>query len=100
MKPSRIPVPSRAVLLLLLAPTVAMDCTFVGAVDPFLDVDPATVPPPDPSEEPTGEFRSIDGTGNHETYFYLGAADTPLRRMAPSEDGDDSPQTGKSGACD
>ena len=89
MKPSRIPVPSRAVLLLLLAPTVAMDCTFVGAIDPFLDVDPATVPPPDPSEEPTGEFRSIDGTGNHETYFYLGAADTPLRRMAPSEYGDD-----------
>jgi hypothetical protein len=58
-------------------------------VAPYVDVDSSTVDPPDPSEEPTGQYRSIDGTGNHLIYFEAGAANTPLTRLVASEDYDD-----------
>lgn len=32
---------------------------------------------------PTTLYRSIDGTGNHQTHFELGASHTPLRRIMP-----------------
>lgn len=79
----------RLLAALLLLPTMAMSCQEVmDALSPNANVDPASVPPPDPSEEPTGRYRSIDGTGNHLTHFELGAADTTLRRMAPVAYGD------------
>jgi hypothetical protein len=69
---------------------VAIQCVprAPSLVAPFVDVDPSTVDPPDPSEEPTDRYRSIDGTGNHMVYFEAGAANTPLTRLAP-EDYDD-----------
>ncbi|MDH3652798.1 MAG: hypothetical protein OEN21_00880 [Myxococcales bacterium] len=77
----------RSLLVLLILPTMAMDCEPMDLVQMTLDrmspdaaVDPASVDPPDPSEQPTGQYRSIDGTGNHETHFELGAANTTLRR--------------------
>ncbi len=80
---------TRLLAALLLLPTMAMSCQEVmDAISPNASVDPASVPPPDPSEEPTGRYRSIDGTGNHTTHFALGAADTTLRRMAPADYGD------------
>ncbi len=74
--------------------TSGMGCTeqmvadWLDSMSPTRTVDPASVPPPDPSEQPTGRYRSIDGTGNHETHFHLGAADTVLRRMTPIDYGD------------
>ncbi len=74
---------------------MAMDCEPMDLVQMTLDrmspdaaVDPASVDPPDPAEQPTGQYRSIDGTGNHETHFDLGAAHTPLRRLMPVRYGD------------
>ncbi|MGB5348034.1 MAG: peroxidase family protein [Polyangiales bacterium] len=74
---------------------MAMDCEPMDLVQMTLDrmspnaaVDPASVDPPDPGEQPTGQYRSIDGTGNHETHFDLGAANTALRRLMPVHYGD------------
>lgn len=71
----------------------AMGCELVvqrvlDEISPTADVDPASVPPPEPGEEPTGRYRSVDGTGNHETLYYLGAANTVLRRSMPIDYGD------------
>jgi hypothetical protein len=86
---------ARVLGTLLLLPTMAMSCETVDlmqltldAMSPDADVDPASVPPPDPSEQPTGRYRSIDGTGNHETHFWLGAANTTLRRLLDVDYGD------------
>ncbi len=57
-------------------------------IDPYATVDPAFVDPPDPSDQPTGQYRSIDGTGNHETHFHLGAANTVQRRLIHPAYGD------------
>jgi hypothetical protein len=57
-------------------------------ISPNAGVDPASIPPPDPSEQSTGRYRSIDGTGNHESHFTMGAANTPLRRWMPADYGD------------
>ncbi len=80
----------RWLVALLVLPTMAMTCEPVDLVQMTLDrispdgaVDPASVDPPDPADQPTGRYRSIDGTGNHESHFHLGAADTTLRRMMP-----------------
>ena len=80
----------RLLLVLLLLPSMAIRCAprAPSLVAPYVDVDPSAVDPPDPSEEPTGQYRSIDGTGNHLVYFEAGAANTPLIRLA-SEDYDD-----------
>lgn len=85
MKRKRVTHYERLLVAVLVLPSMAQQCSFIDAIDPYADVDPATVVPPDPSEEPTGRYRSIDGTGNHETHFELGAANTPLLRLAPSE---------------
>lgn len=86
---------ARLLAVLLILPSMAMDCNRVDLVQVMLDrmspdatVDPASVPPPDPSDQPTEQYRSIDGTGNHETHFELGAANTPLRRLMPTDYGD------------
>jgi len=55
---------------------------------PYADFDPATVEPTDPSNQPTGRYRSVDRTGNKTTSFDLGAADTPLIRFAFADYGD------------
>jgi hypothetical protein len=89
----RLLAPLAAVVLL---PTMAMTCEnpvdpfqmLMDEIDPDAEVDPATIPPPDPSEQPTARYRSIDGTGNHETHFELGAADTTLRRLGFADYGD------------
>lgn len=69
---------SLAVLLLLLS--VGSGC---DGISPNANLDPTSSDPPDPSERPTREYRSIDGSGNHETHFELGAANTTLRRAMP-----------------
>jgi peroxidase len=81
---------------LLLLPSMAMTCQatvdpiqiLMDRMSPDADVDPASVPPPDPLDQPTDRYRSIDGTGNHMTHFELGAANTTLRRMTPMDYGD------------
>lgn len=85
----------RALAALVLLPTMGMSCSQTDWVQNTLDrispnsgVDPASVAPPDPSERPTDRYRSIDGTGNHDTHFRLGAADTPLRRWMVADYGD------------
>ncbi len=85
----------RLLLVVLILPSLAMNCNPAATIQDMLDsispdanVDPASVPPPDPSEQPTGQYRSIDGTGNHETHFRLGAANTTLRRMMDVDYGD------------
>ena len=85
MNPARINASARVLVLLLLLPNFALECSFVDAINPYGDVDPSTVPPPDPLNTPTEEYRSIDGTGNHMTHFELGAANTPLMRLAFAE---------------
>ena len=81
----------RLLTLLLVLPSMAISCgtRLPKLIGPYTDVDPTTVEPPDPSEEPTDEYRSIDGTGNHSFYFELGAADTPLTRLAFADYGDE-----------
>jgi len=66
-------------------------------ISPDAEVDPASVPPPDPSGQPTDRYRSIDGTGNHMTHFELGAANTTLRRMTPMDYGDSVASMGGAG---
>lgn len=79
----------RLLAVLLLLPNMALSCQdTLDAISPTANVDPASVPPPDPLAQPTGRYRSIDGTGNHMDHFELGAAGTTLRRMMPSEYGD------------
>ncbi|MGB5809288.1 MAG: peroxidase family protein [Polyangiales bacterium] len=85
----------RALLVALLVPSAAMSCAPVDLVQiildrisPDSDLDPASVPPPDPLAQPTTTYRSIDGTGNHETHFELGAAHTTLRRLTFADYGD------------
>ena len=60
----------------------------LDSMSPNADVDPASVDPPDPSAKPTGRYRSIDGTGNHEIHFELGATGTTLRRLTSVDYGD------------
>ncbi len=81
---------TRLLALALLLPTMAMSCNdaILNGISPYYDVDPDSVDPPDPSAQPTGRYRSIDGTGNHETHFELGAAGTTLRRITPEYYGD------------
>jgi peroxidase len=88
-------VSKRLLVVLLLLPNIAVQCEAVDTTQLLLDrispdanVDPASVPAPDPSEQPTGRYRSIDGTGNHQTHFELGAANTPLLRSMPADYGD------------
>ena len=70
-------------VFLLALPNAVSGCAPESStIDPFADVDPCTVGPSDPTEQPSGRHRSINGTGNHTSYFWLGAADTPLRRLA------------------
>jgi hypothetical protein len=95
MKPEWAAVSKRLVVALLLLPNMAIQCepavaiqSLLDRISPDADVDPASVVPPDPSEQPTGQYRSIDGTGNHETHFKLGAANTPLFRSMPVDYGD------------
>jgi hypothetical protein len=79
----------RLLAALLLLPSMAISCQGVlDEISPNANVDPASVPPPDPSDQPTARYRSIDGTGNHMTHFELGAAGTTLRRMTPVDYGD------------
>jgi len=83
----------RLLAVVVLLPTMAMSCEEVMQVSldriaPFAEVDPASLPPDDPTAQPTGRYRSIDGTGNHETHFQLGAANTPLRRLMLMDYGD------------
>lgn len=85
----------RALAALVLLPTMGMSCSQTDWMQNTLDrispnngVDPASVAPPDPSEQSTDRYRSIDGTGNHETHFSLGAANTPLRRWMVADYGD------------
>jgi hypothetical protein len=85
----------RSLLVLLLLPSMAIECSEVDLMQmtldrmaPYAAVDPASVPAPDPADQPTGQYRSIEGTGNHETHFELGAANTPLRRLMPVHYGD------------
>jgi hypothetical protein len=74
----------RSLAVLLVLPNAAIVCQPVSfRIDPFADVDPASVDPPDPTVEPTDRYRSIDGTGNNVAEFELGAAGTPLTRFAP-----------------
>ena len=76
----------RGLAVLLVLPNTALVCSPRGlSIGPFEDVDPVSVDPPDPGDEPTDRYRSIDGTGNHLSSFELGAADTPLTRFAPSD---------------
>jgi peroxidase len=84
----------RSFIAFLMLLTMAFQCGSpnLNLIDPFANVDPATVPPPDPSEQPSNLYRNIDGTGNNVTYFWLGAADTPLNRLA-STDYDDGMAT-------
>lgn len=70
----------RLLAALLLIPSVGMGCEHIS---PDADLDPTSVDPPDPSEGPTARYRSIDGTGNHQTHFELGAANTTLHRAMP-----------------
>ncbi len=95
MRREWIPARKRALLVILLLPSMAMSCEPMDLVQMTLDrmspdatVDPASVDPPDPGDQPTGRYRSIDGTGNHETHFELGAADTTLRRLMSTHYGD------------
>ncbi len=82
MKRKRVTSSERWLFLLLLLPSIAMQCSLgIIAIGPYADVDPATVDRPDPSEKPTGPYRSIDGTGNHRILLELGAAGTPLTRL-------------------
>ena len=81
---------------LLLLPSVAMTCQstadpvqiLLDGIAPDANVDPASIPPPDPSDQPTDRYRSIDGSGNHMTHFELGAAETTLRRLTDTDYGD------------
>lgn len=70
--------PSWAALAVLLA--FAVGCT--SDADPNRGLDPGGLDPID--GDPTQKFRSIDGTGNHETFHTLGAAHTPLIREMSS----------------
>ncbi len=95
MKPEWTAVSKRLVVALLLLPNMGIQCEpavaiqlLLDRISPDADVDPASVDPPDPSEQPTGQYRSIDGTGNHTTHFKLGAANTPLIRSMPIDYGD------------
>jgi len=79
----------RWLLVFLLLPSTALGCRPVLSwISPYVDVDPGSVDPHDPSEQPTDRYRSIDGTGNHRIHYELGAANTPLRRMMPTDYGD------------
>ena len=93
MKRKRVTSCEHALMVLLLLPSMAIQCAggerIPRVVSPYADVDPATVEPPDPSDVPTDRYRSIDGTGNHVTHFELGAADTPLTRLAFADYGDE-----------
>ena len=76
----------RGLAVLLVLPNTALVCSPAGArINPFKDVDPVSADPPDPGDVPTGRYRSIDGTGNHPSFFDLGAAGTPLTRFAPTD---------------
>lgn len=96
MKRKRVTSWEHALMVLLVLPSMAIRCgpanlpnlPNFGPTAPYADVDPATVEPPDPSEEATDRYRSINGTGNNVTYFELGAADTPLIRFAFADYGD------------
>jgi len=95
MRREWLPLFGRLLLALLVLPSMAVSCqemdpvqVLLDSISPDSDVDPASVNPPDPSEQPTGRYRSIDGTGNHETHFRLGAANTTLRRLMPEDYGD------------
>ncbi len=91
MKRKRLTSWERSLMALLVLPTVAFQCgptSNLASMNPYVNVDPATSPTPDPSQQPTELYRSIDGTGNHFTYFWLGAADTPLSRLASTDYGD------------
>lgn len=83
---------TRVIATILLLPSMALTCqagtSTINRISPHRDVDPASVDPPDPLAEPTGRYRSIDGTGNHEVHFDLGAANTPLHRVMPADYGD------------
>lgn len=79
------PLALAAVVLLASVPLLG----FTGSVRPSkLDkIDPYRVIHPDYVEpedgDPSGPYRNVDGTGNHTTYFTLGAAHSPLRRVLP-----------------
>jgi len=61
----------------------------LNPISPDYTVDPTNyVDPSDPSDQPTGRYRSIDGTGNHENFFRLGAANTIQPRLMPVAYGD------------
>jgi hypothetical protein len=77
---------ARLLVVLLLLPSIAMTCGPLG-IDPYADVDPASIVPPDAPDQPGGRYRNIDGTGSS-SYFKLGAANTPLRRLLPVDYGD------------
>ena len=96
---------TRVTVAVLLLPSIAMTCQrgpdpvqlLLDSMSPDADLDPASVPPPDPGDQPTGRYRSIDGTGNHNTHFELGAADTTLRSLAPIDYGDSVASMGGAG---
>jgi peroxidase len=86
---------TRVLVLCLASLSVAQTCEPFGPVSnnlnpisPDYTVDPAFVVPADPSDVPTGRYRSIDGTGNHQTYFHLGAAKTIQPRLMSVAYGD------------
>ncbi len=67
---------------------------FTGSVRPseLEKIDPEKQIHPDfrvdPDGSSSGEFRNIDGTGNHMTHYELGGTDTMLRRVLPDDYGD------------
>jgi len=79
-----------AIAFLLLS---GQNCEPATPPDPIELIAPDRSLPPDFRDplvgDPSGEYRNIDGTGNHMTHFELGAANTPLHRMLQNgyEDG-------------
>lgn len=75
-----------ALCALLLGFTGSTRPSELERIDPDRAIHPDFV---DSEDGPSsGQYRNIDGTGNHTTYFTLGAADTPLRRVLPDAYGD------------
>lgn len=88
MTPHR-PYAFAAVVLLVSFPLLGFTgirATELDKIDPYRAIHPDYADSED--GDPSGQHRNIDGTGNHTTYYTLGAADTPLRRVLSDEYGD------------